>query len=760
MSDPIPFPERRKPRVKKLRLLFILVPLGALAVISTVFGMMMAVASDLPDLENRQEYKSAKNSIITDVHGHRLGILTSNEGRVLIPFEDINPSMVNAIIAIEDERFYTNPGVDVRSIARAFIADVVQGKPRQGGSTITQQFVKRAMERENRRTVFEKLREAALAYHLTRRWSKEKILTEYLNSAYYGNGAYGIEAAARTYFGADHPGCGESSSRPCAKELHPWESAFLAGVVQNPTGFDPIAFPEAARQRRNTVLMKMLQNRRITDPEYRQFIQEALPGENQVQPPRQKAPTPSTPYFTTWVRQQVVDRYGATRAFQGGLTIRTTLDLDFQRAAEQAVTERFSDPNGPTASLVVIDNRTGEVRAMVGGRDYNESPFNLATQGQRQPGSSFKPFVLAEALKDGISPDSMWPSMKREFTVPGTKGRERFVVNNYEGNYAGSQSLRTATTYSDNSVYAAVGIKVGTRKIARLAERMGIRTPVSTNYAITLGGLKQGVTPLDMAHAYETFARGGRLISGSLGTAKDGPVGIREVKRGDKVLDRNETVAKRVIPDDVAQQVSSILQTVVTNGTGTAARIDEWAAGKTGTTENYGDAWFVGYTERYTTAVWVGYPDRLKPMQTEYRGQPVAGGTYPAEIWHDVMSAIGDINGQRELEARERKIRKLEEEGKPIPPELLQTTPTPTTPAPATPGTTPPATTQQAPETPETPEDGGGTGGEAAPVPEQPAPAPDPAPTPAPSPTPTPTPAPDTGGAGAGAALAPPPPGR
>jgi penicillin-binding protein 1A len=216
-----------------------------------------------------------------------------------------------------------------------------------------------------------------------------------------------------------------------------------------------------------------------------------------------------------------------------------------------------------------------------------------------------------------------------------------------------------------------------------------------------------------------------------------------------------------VIPDDVAQQVSSILQTVVTNGTGTAARIDEWAAGKTGTTENYGDAWFVGYTERYTTAVWVGYPDRLKPMQTEYRGQPVAGGTYPAEIWHDVMSAIGDINGQRELEARERKIRKLEEEGKPIPPELLQTTPTPTTPAPATPGTTPPATTQQAPETPETPEDdGGGTGGEAAPVPEQPAPAPDPAPTPAPSPTPTPTPAPDTGGAGAGAALAPPPPGR
>jgi len=699
MSDPIPFPTRRKPRLKKLRLLAILLPLTALALVSTVFGMMMAVASDLPDLENRAEFKHSENSVITDIRGRRLGILTSNEGRVLIDFEQINPSMVNAIIAIEDERFYTNPGVDLRGIARAFVADVIQGKPRQGGSTITQQFVKRALERETDRTVFEKLREAALAYHLTRKWSKEKILTEYLNSAYYGNGAYGIEAAARTYFAADHPGCGEEPERPCAKELHPWESALLAGIVQNPSGYDPIAHPQAARQRRDTVLAKMLEQGKITESEFREFRQQAIPGEDQIHPPAQKAPTPATPYFTTWVRQQVVDRYGPVRAFQGGLTIRTTLDLDMQEAAEAAVAQRFSDPNGPTASVVVIDNRNGEVRAMVGGRDYNEVPFNLATQGQRQPGSSFKPFVLAKALEEGISPDSTWPSQKREFKVPGTKGREVFVVNNYEGNYAGVQSLARATTFSDNAVFAAVGIEVGTRKIARLARKMGIRTPVSHNYAITLGGLKHGVTPLDMAHAYQTFARGGRLITGSLGAGEKGPVGIREVKRGDKTLDRNDVKEKRVVPQSVAEQVTSILQTVVTSGTGTRAKFEdaEWIAGKTGTTENYGDAWFVGYTPRYTTAVWVGYPDRLKPMETEYAGEPVAGGTYPTDIWRDVMSAIYRIEAERENARREREIAKLKREGKEIPPELLETVPTtpqtsqPVAPAPDSGGATVPS---------------------------------------------------------------------
>jgi penicillin-binding protein 1A len=699
MSEPIPFPKRRKPRLKKLRLLLILLPLMALALVSTVFGMMMAVASDLPDLENRAEYKESKNSVILDDQGRRLGILTSNEGRVLVSFDQINPSMVNAIIAIEDERFYTNAGVDLRGIARAFVNDVIQGKSRQGASTITQQFVKFALERENKRTVFEKLREAALAYHLTRKWSKEKILTEYLNTIYFGNGAYGIESAARTYFGADHPGCGETPENPCAKVLHPWESALLAGIVQNPSGYDPVAHPQAARERRDIVLAKMRDQGKITDEEYRQFIEEALPGENQVHPPAQTAPTPATPYFTTWVRQQVVDRYGPVKAFQGGLTIKTTLDLDMQKAAEQAVGQRFANPDGPTASVVVIDNRTGGVRAMVGGRDYNTTPFNLATQGQRQPGSSFKPFVLTKALETGISPNSTWPSEKRVFTVPHTHGREHFVVNNFEDTYGGVRTLTQATTYSDNSVFAAVGIQVGTKKIAKLAEKMGIRTPVSHNYAMTLGGLTQGVTALDMAHAYETLARGGKLITGTLGASDNGPVGISEVRRGDKVLDRNKVEAKRIVPSSVADEVTSILETVVRVGTGTHAQLsntDDIVAGKTGTTENYGDAWFVGYTPRYTTAVWVGYPDRLKSMSTEYQGGPVEGGTYPADIWHDIMTQIYAIDAQRENARREREIEKLQKEGKDIPPELQQTVPTTTDPAqtpvaPSTSSTTPPS---------------------------------------------------------------------
>jgi penicillin-binding protein 1A len=699
MSEPIPFPKRRKPRVKKLRLLLILLPLMALALVSTVFGMMMAVASDLPDLENRAEYKESKNSVIVDDQGRRLGILTSNEGRVLVDFEQINPSMINAIIAIEDERFYTNAGVDLRGIARAFVNDVIQGKGRQGASTITQQFVKFALERQDKRTVFEKLREAALAYHLTRKWSKEKILTEYLNTIYFGNGAYGIESAARTYFGADHPGCGETPENPCAKQLHPWESALLAGIVQNPSGYDPVAHPQAARERRDIVLAKMRDQGKITAAEYDQFIQEALPGENQVHPPAQTAPTPATPYFTTWVRQQVVDRYGPVKAFQGGLTIKTTLDLDMQKAAEAAVAQRFSNPDGPTASVVVIDNRTGGVRAMVGGQDYNKTPFNLATQGQRQPGSSFKPFILARALEDGISPNSTWPSVKREFKVPGTHGKEVFVVNNFEGSYAGVRTLTAATTYSDNAVYSAVGIKVGTKRVAKLARRMGIRTPVSHNYAMTLGGLSHGVTALDMAHAYETFARSGKLITGTLGASDRGPVGISEVRRGDKVLDRNKIEAKRILPTNVADEVTSILETVVRQGTGTHAQLsntDDFVAGKTGTTENSGDAWFVGYTPRYTTAVWVGYPDRLKPMETEYQGGPVEGGTFPADIWHDVMTQIYAIDAQRENARRAREIEKLQREGKDIPPELQDTVPTTTDPSsvpvvPSTTSTTPPS---------------------------------------------------------------------
>jgi penicillin-binding protein 1A len=733
-AEPIPFqPPHVRPRVKKLRLLIALVPLTLLAVVSTVFGMMMAVAADVNDLDLAATFREAKNSVITDYRGQQLGILTSDQNRVIVPLNRIALVMQNAVIAIEDKRFYTNEGIDVKGIGRAFVADIVSGKPVQGGSTITQQFVKNRLDAQDRRTVFQKLREAALAYHLAHRWSKQKILREYLNSIYFGNGAYGIESAAETYFGRQHTGCGFTNvkARPCAAELRPYEAALLAGIIASPSAYDPVAHPLAAKGRRNLVLRRMLEQHKITFAEYSDGVQEAMPAASDIQPPRESSVTPATPYFTTWVRQQVVDRFGAQRAFEGGLKITTTLDLDLQNAAEQAVRNRLW-VGGPTAALVAIDNKTGEVRAMVGGRDYNDQAFNLATQGQRQPGSSFKPFVLAQALKEGIGPGTVWPSHKRVFSVP--HSTEKFVVNNYEGSYTGSSSLASALVRSDNSVFAAVGIRAGTAKIAALAERMGIRTPVSHNYAISLGGLHQGVTPLDMAHAYETLARGGRLVSGTLGAPDQGPVGIREVEttKG-KRIKRNELRTQQVLPRGVADQTAALMTGVITSGTGKRAAVPGLViAGKTGTTENYGDAWFVGFTERYTVAVWVGYPNKLKPMKTEYHGQPVAGGTFPAEIFRDFMTAAKTINENR---AKEEAVK----HGRKPPTTTTETLPAaPSAPAPTT--TTPagaPVAGDKAPKPKAGPKGGGGT---SKPAPAQPA-----APAPAPAPA---APAPEgTGGA-------------
>jgi penicillin-binding protein 1A len=649
----------RRPRIKKLRVFSIFVGLSLLAFVSTVFGMMMAVASDLPQLENREQYRSSKNnSVLLDYRGRQLGILTNNQNVVLVGQYQIAPAMKHATIAIEDKRFYTNPGYDLKGIVRALWADVGAGGSAQGASTITQQFVKVALEAQGERTVFQKLREAALAYHLTKQWPKEKILTEYLNAIYFGNGAYGIESAARVYFGKRHGwttagGCGSTRANMCASQLTTPEAAFLAGIIQSPSGYDPIEHPVASRNRRDTVLRYMRDQGYITPTEYGFDIQDALPTQADLTPPQERS---ESPYFTSWVRQQVVDHFGPFKAFGGNLQITASLDLDLQQAAESTISQVLPPGSGlPSASLVAVDNKTGEVRAMVGGPDYTTTPFNLATQGQRQPGSTFKPFVLTSALLSGISPGSVWSSHEKELPVPHSGGREYFVVRNYGDAYYGSQSLASATTTSDNSVFADVGVRVGTRKIARIARRLGIRTPISTNLAMILGGLRQGVTPLDMAHAYETFATGGKRIwNPKLGAPNRGPIGIHSVRDADgKVVLSNPKTLRRtqVIPGSVASEVSQILQTVVAYGTGKAAAIPGFAAGKTGTTENYGDAWFVGWNEQMTVAIWVGYPDRLVPMLTEYGGQPVAGGTYPALLWHNFMVQAMAILDQRQAMA-------------------------------------------------------------------------------------------------------------
>src|SRR5215218_4240659 len=363
-------------RIRKLRVVVLLVCLGLLAAVSSVFGMMMAVASDLPTLEE----PSAQNSVIVDRRGVPLGRLTGNQRRILLKETQIAPVMKHAIIAIEDRRFYTNDGVDLRGIGRALYQDIVQKRVVQGGSTITQQFVKNALAAQDERTVFQKLREAALAYHLTRKWSKEQILRNYLNTIYFGNGAYGIEAAARTYFQANHPGCDEKRGINCAARLEPHEAALLAGMVASPSAYDPIANPEASLERRNLVLHNMLQQDFLTPEQYEDAIQQPLPDRGDLQPPAEDT---TYPYFTSWVKQQVVDRLGggqegARLAFEGGLRVRTTIDGELQVAAQEAIDNWLPYRDGPRAALVALHNDTGEVRAMVGGDDqsYNELPFN------------------------------------------------------------------------------------------------------------------------------------------------------------------------------------------------------------------------------------------------------------------------------------------------------------------------------------------------------------------------------------------------
>jgi penicillin-binding protein 1A len=657
---------RTKPRLKKLRILFVLLGLGVLAVVSMVFGMMMAVSQDLPAIYNFAQYKAAKNSEVFDASGEPIGTLTSNQNKILLTSGKISPNIKNAVVSIEDSRFYEHNGVDFQGIGRALIKDILSQSAAQGASTITEQFVKNALEAEGSRTIFEKFREAALAYRLERHWSKDKILTEYLNTIYFGEGAYGIEAAARTYFGNAHPGCG-TATEPCASVLEPWEAATLAGIIASPSAYDPKIYPENALARRNLVLEKMYEQGYISQTQLEEGTQQALPAPSDIEPPRLDS---KAPYFTSWLRQQLVDRYGAAKTFFGGLKVKTTLDLRLQSAAEEAVNS-YLGYLPPTASVVVLDNKNAGVKAMVGGPNFETKPFNLATLGHRQPGSSIKPFTLLTALEEGISPETVYESAPQEFHF-GKNGRETFVVHNDEDSYLGSCSIICATTYSDNSIYAQLALEGlkgktvsdRTHSIAATIHKMGYRDPISTNPAMVLGGLKEGVTPLGWAYAYMTIANDGDRVSGTLAPEPgDSPVAYTQVEDQDGHTIKggdNDSTHEQVLDEGTTEEAKSILETVVSSGTGVHADIGavgQW--GKTGTTENNGDAWFCGATEEVTACVWVGYADTVTPMSTLYNGGPVMGGTFPALIWASVVSAWESIKAERAAETASEKASRV-----------------------------------------------------------------------------------------------------
>jgi penicillin-binding protein 1A len=668
-ASPAPPPKPKRPRLKKLRILFVLLGLAILAMVSTVFGMMAAVSQDLPAIYNFAQYKSSKNSVIVDANGETLGTLTSDQNKILLNSAQISPNMKNAVVAIEDARFYEHDGVDFQGIGRALVKDILSQSAAQGGSTITEQFVKNALEAESTRTLFVKFKEAALAYRLERHWSKDKILTEYLNTIYFGEGAYGIEAAARTFFGAAHPGCGTTED-PCASVLEPWEAATLAASIASPSAYDPKVYPENSLGRRNIVLEKMYEQGYISEEQLAEGQKQALPAPNDIEPPSLDS---KAPYFTAYLRQQLVERYGPSKAFFGGLRVKATLDLQLQEAAEEAV-RSYMGYTPATASLVVIDNHNASIKAMVGGPDFETAPFNLATQGHRQPGSSIKPFTLITALEEGISPSTVYESSEQEFAF-GKKGQEIFRVTNDEDAYLGSCSIECATTYSDNSIYAQLAleglkgktVQDRTRSIAATAHKMGYKDPISTNPAMVLGGLEEGVTPLGWTYAYSTLGNDGDRVSGTLAPRPgESPVAFTEVtdKDGDIIKGgENDSTHEQVLNEDVALEAKRILETVVTSGTGENAQIGaEGQWGKTGTTENNGDAWFCGgISDEATACVWVGYADTTTPMTTLYQGGPVQGGTFPALIWASVMSAWQDIQAEHAAEKAAKK--KAKEDG-------------------------------------------------------------------------------------------------
>ena len=601
--------------------------LVALGAASFSFGLLTAIRSELDALDP----SSARGDVDTVVYsapnrsGERrvLAILRGNESRVLVASKEIAPIMKQAIVAVEDKRFYEHNGVDVRGIARALWQDIRSQKVVEGGSTITQQYVKNAYSR-NEQTIARKVREAALAWQLTQRWSKDRILTAYLNTIYFGNGAYGVLQASRTYFG------GKS-----AAELTLPEAALLAGIPASPALYDPVQHPAAARQRRNFVLEQLADQGRITAVERRRAEAAPLPKPEDVRLPGTQGPAP---YFVNYVTDQLVDQYGdPKRVFGGGLEVTTTLDLELQEQAREAIQKVLKNPDGPAAALVAINPRTGGVKAMFGGTNFRRSQFNLATQAERQPGSSFKPIVLASAFRQGIAPTTRLSSKPIQIDA----GDRVWKVSNYEGTYLGEVDLARAMVSSDNSVYAQLTKIVGPKSIVDTARKLGIRSELPAYFSIGLGAV--AVNPLDMTRAYATIANDGQRIDGSI--TGDRPRVVRSVKlRRTGEVRQNEPVREPVLSKSQAVTITSILEQVVEQGTGRRADLGiRTAAGKTGTTDDYGDAWFVGYTPELVVAVWVGYPNELQPMETEFNGEPVSGGTLPALIWKAFMTkALAD----------------------------------------------------------------------------------------------------------------------
>jgi penicillin-binding protein 1A len=594
---------------------FVLLAIGAIAVTSWVLD----VAAEAPSLGACKRVDRGGNTVLYAADGSKLGMVPSPEARAPVSIKRIPRRLQLATVAIEDQRFYQHGGVDEQGIVRAALTDLEAGEPVEGGSTITQQLVRNLCIEDSKRNLERKIIEAKLAEEYFQRHSRREILGSYLSVASYGtvegSTAIGVGAASQIFF-----------SKPVWRLGLP-EAALLAGLPQAPSEYNPLLNPASAKARRNEVLAKMAKLGYVSAARARAAEARGLRVDLSDSWFRHRQP-----YFFDYVENELIEKYGVNTVRRGGLEVHTTIDPVLQRVALEAMRSTLPYSTDPASALASIDPRNGDIRAMVNSTSYGQSQFNLAAQGHRQPGSTFKAFVLTTAVKQGIDPYSTYYTSKPlDLWLPKWG---HWTVHTADEGYQGTINLKQATVTSDNTVFAQLDLDVGPKAVARTAESMGITSPLDGIPAEGIGGLRVGVSPLEMADAYATLASGG---------VHHDPVAIARVVFPNGHVDRPEHPhPRRVLSRPVAWQVTRLLHDNITEGTGTAAYTGcAGQAGKTGTTDEYTDAWFAGYQPNLASVVWVGYPESNAISMSSVHGIIVFGGTFPAEIWHSLYSDAG-----------------------------------------------------------------------------------------------------------------------
>ena len=579
------------------------------------------------------EVPQAQTSIVYDATGAQIATFHGDENRFPVKLGEVPKVTVDAVIAAEDRKFFQHGGIDPVGILRATWADIRHRGVRQGGSTITQQYVKNAfIGGGHERTFARKIREAIVAVKLESKYSKPEILERYLNTVYFGRGAYGIQAAAKAYYDKD------------AAQLDLKESAYLVGLIRTPSEGDVIKNPQLATTLRSLVLDSMVRERTITRAQADEV--RAVDLTSYVRTPKSSettvtSSTKGVEYFVEYVRQQLLNTHTIDEVLRGGLRVHTTLDPRLQDLAYDAVYgATLNRPNDPAGSLVSLDP-DGRVVAMVGGKDWSQSKVNLAVGADgggsgRQPGSTFKPFLLAETVRQGYSVESSFAGPAK-IVLPGADGGNDWEVENYEGASFGRINLIDATANSVNTVYAQLTTAIGPEAVADMARKLGVnKSKLKPVVSLPLG--TASVSVLEMADAYLTFANEGMHTEARV---------IKKISVGGSVIVDDKPKRTRVLERDQANMVNFVLRQVVERGSGVRAKLSGPTYGKTGTTEDYGDAWFIGYNRKLTTAVWMGYPEgQSEPLVNVHGWGRVSGGSLPAEIWKRFMSKAAPDRGE------------------------------------------------------------------------------------------------------------------